>query len=270
MQSRRRPGFTLIELLVATAITAVLATVLLGISQNFLESYRRTVSGNAVERDARFALDLLSEDLGALVVPRRIANAEAINAVVETVNGAETVWLTFLSNANDPDPDNVPGSPRAVSYRVAYLDPISGGGERPAFALYRSVAGMRQTLDDAIGEADLRQDFWEATPNTRPQDYLVGNVVEFRLRVRNPETNEWVDLSSPGNSLRASAAGFSATGADGPAVGKQIPDVLEISISVISREGAERLRDGSLTLDESIKRYGRSFERRIPLTPALN
>lgn len=258
-----RHAFTLVELLVASAITAVLATLLLGITQNILDSYRRTVAGATVERDGRFALDRMNDDLAALVMPRP-RGAESLHAAVESVNGATSVWLAFLSNATDADPDGFASSPRALSYRVAYQDPVSDGGARPAFALYRSVGAAAETLDDALASADLRTDFWQSRPTADLEDFLVGDIVDFRIRYCDPDTGDWIALRNPGDSLRVGRDGYTATGG---ASRSQPPTALELSVTTISREGAIRLREGAITLEEAMLRFGRTFTRQMALNP---
>lgn len=264
MRSHRpQSGFTLVELLVATAITAILVILLLGISQNILESHRRTISDATLERDAQFALDRLAEDLGTLTRPR-LRGAESLHAVVESVAGAVSLHLVMVTNATDSDPDGVAASPRAISYRVAYQDPVAEGGGWPAFAMYRSVATATETFQEAVGASNLMGDFWQSRPSTQLRDYLIGNVVDFRLRYLDTETSDWVALDNPGDVLRL--AGRDRVSTSGLGDGGET-SALELSITTLSREGGIRLRDGAVTVAEAIDRYGKTHTRRVGLAP---
>lgn len=257
-------GFTLLELLVATAVTTIVATLLLSISQNVLESQSRMVSGARVERDANFALDILGGDLVALAVPR-MKGAEALRIQVETVNGAPNCRLSLLSNAQVEDPGGLTGSTRAVNYRVGYQDPVVASGAKPSFALYRTVSDVTGTFNNAIGSTNLDADYWASRPTLDLPSYLVGNVVDFRIRFFDEASGTWIGPTDAGDMLRITPEG---TALDNGGGRYPLPRQAEISVTTLSRQGVLRLQDGTLTLQEAISRFGKTFSRQVQLPVA--
>lgn len=72
--SRRRAGFTIVELLVATAVTAVLAGLLLAMTSGVLTAWNRTSGALSANSQAQMIFDLMTEDLQAAIY-RRGGNA---------------------------------------------------------------------------------------------------------------------------------------------------------------------------------------------------
>lgn len=64
---KRKSGFTIIELLVATAVTAILAGLMIAMVSSVLSAWNRTSSSLRTNNDAKIVFDLLTEDLQGAV-----------------------------------------------------------------------------------------------------------------------------------------------------------------------------------------------------------
>ena len=63
-------GFTIIELLVATAVTALIAGLMIMVISNSMSAWRRSFDSLQTNAQARIALDRLAEDLSSLIMKR--------------------------------------------------------------------------------------------------------------------------------------------------------------------------------------------------------
>lgn len=153
MWHRRRRGFTLVELLVATAITLVLAVLLVSITSSMLSSWNRTRGNLMSSNQAKQCLDALKSDV-ASVAYRNDGSAWLVASVLaeselelhgwtvsalkpDTVDideanvndcrfGRGGVWLRMITSGiadidddGDPDTENVQlAMPAAVAYQI--------------------------------------------------------------------------------------------------------------------------------------------------------
>lgn len=93
----RSRGFTLVELIVATAITMVLATMLIGVTSGILSAWNRSRGGLTSSNQAKLALDQLATDLeGAMF--RADGNAWLAATILETNNPAATTPSSVLNS----------------------------------------------------------------------------------------------------------------------------------------------------------------------------
>ncbi len=259
-----RGGFTLLELLVASAAGILLLIVLVTAFQNTLSSYSLVQGGVTRQGDAALAMDQLVQDLEGLVIPN-LASAEALRATPETVEASATQWLTFLTTATDRDDSDVPfsGATRAVSYRMAFQNPIDGGKNEAVYGLYRSVAPAQKTFNDVIAaaKADHQKYFWKdlvagATKPFAPtatDSFLAANVVRFQVRFQRADNGAWTE---PDDAIRIASDGTTVNGVEVPGGFRRA----EASITVLTPEGAERAKNAS-DFEAVVKRHGRTYVR---------
>ncbi|MEI6033895.1 MAG: hypothetical protein WCS65_06390 [Verrucomicrobiae bacterium] len=267
-------AFTLIELLVAATISMFLVGLLLMAVQGISTSYTRTQANITRQGDAAFALDQVVQDLEGYVVPN-FAAGEAIRATPETVGETtNAIWLTLLSTAVDADNSNVngtnnfSGATRAISYRLAYQNTISTNspGTDPTFAIYRSISSAKHTFANvSSATTNMQSQYWgsiAASPSPAPPaptaigNFLAENVVGFSVR--------FLYLDSSGAEKWTSSSDVVRIGRDGATInGAAIAGGLkraEVSLTILSPEGAQRLKAG-LPLSEAISRYGKTSVR---------
>lgn len=260
----RTRAFTLIELLLAAAIAITLVTLLVAVAQSVLHSYQQTTQDTAAERDANFALDVIIPDLEALVIPPS-RGGEALRSTIETVENRQMNWLTFLTSSTDRDPSNHVGFPRAVSYRAAYQDPVSSGGPNQTFALYRAVSDAKETFNDALTASNLQANYWDSRPTTELGDYLVGNVLEFKVSFLPVGGSDWQTLRNPSDILSITSAGASTQNSSGPPALPKGVGAMEVMITVLTAKGADMLKRNVITPERAQAEFSRSFTRRAPL-----
>jgi len=257
MKRRHHSAFTLLEVLVATTISMVLIVLLLSAAQGVISNYTRTQSNLARQGDAAFALDQAVQDLEGLVIPNNAA-AEALALTPETVEGAtNTAWLTLLSTVTDRDTSTNPafnGATRAVSHRIAFQDPL--GGSQKIYAIYRSVISAKETFDHIVAQTNAQSGYWDSASESpvAVENFLAGNVTGLSVRFLRADTEKW---TLPSDKVRI--------GRDGAFVNGHVVKGgfirAEVGITVLSAQGAQRVQDGTLSLQEAVKLYGQTAVR---------
>lgn len=250
-------GFTLLEVLVATTISIILIVLLLSAAQGVISNYTRTQANLARQGDAAFALDQAVQDIEGLVIPN-IMGAEALAFTSETVEGStNAAWLTLLSTVTDRDTSTNPafnGATRAVSHRIAYQDPL--GGSQKVYAIYRAVISAKETFDQVVSQTNAQSDYWSAVAESpvSGENFLAGNVTGFSVRFLRADTGKW---TLPSDKVRIGRDGSFVN--DDAVKGGFVR--AEVSITVLSPQGAQRVRDGVLSLAEAVNRYGQTAVR---------
>jgi len=276
---RRVAAFTLAEIMIATAITMLMVALLLSLTQGVIGSFSTARDRMIRQGDISFALDQLVQDLEGLVVPTS-EGSQGLRWTPEDIEGAQAGWLTFLSTATDPDNSTEDdaishqGATRAISYRLAYQNPFDAEAEgNEEFALYRSIASAKHTFENAFEDVDdLQEDYWtnpaaEPEPAPRaanppdPATYLSGNVVRFAVRFLRADDETWTE---PDQEIKIGQNQGDAENTESGAFvdGEQVPGGFlraEVSVTVLSREGAGRL-DG-MGLEDAMTRYGKTSVR---------
>lgn len=288
LNTPHKAAFTLLEILLATAITAILVVLLMAVIQNVLGIYSRMTGDPEMTAESRLAVRQLTRDLESLALQgdskgETLRMTPEPNGSIGLIGGESAVWLTFLSSATDRDnsePTRIDGSVRSVSYRLAYQNPIDDSNSQtdPEYALYRSIASAAHTLDNSLGKTNLQANYWAALPPspsptplppTAIDNYLAGGVVGFQVRFQyldqkgtsDPEddTFEW---TKPGDTVLI-------TGQGGEVNGTRVTGGFqraEITLTVLSRQGRILFEDNILSLDEAIKRHGRTEVAQVVLS----
>lgn len=260
------------ELLVASVVTILVVGLLLAVTHGISTNYNRTQDSIARRGDTAVALDQIIQDLESYVVPN-FPNGEAIQVTPETVGDASnTVWLTLLSTAvdkdnSDPNPNpssstnmDFTGATRAISYRLARQNTIdaSSTDTKQPYAIYRSISSAKHVFANVVTTTtNMQSQYWTniaPSPSpapTSPTDignFLAENIVSFTVRFQKRDRT-W---TLPSDNVRIARNGSTANGitVEGGFIRAQV------SITVLSNEGARRVKNGVLSLANAITRYG--------------
>lgn len=265
-------AFTLIELLVAATVSMLLVVLLLTATSGISSNYTRTQANITRQGDAAFAIDQIVQDLEGYVIPHFL-QGEALKCTPESVGDAtNAVWLTLLSTATDADnsstnpTNNFTGATRAISYRLARQNTIdaSASDSKQPYAIYRSISSAKHTFANVSSSTtNMQAQYWgsiAASPSPTPAaptaigNFLAENVVAFSVRFLRADNGQW---TSSGDDVRI--------GRDGSTVNGTVVTggfhCAEVTVTVLSPEGAQRVKDGVLPLGVAIDRYGRTSVR---------
>lgn len=285
-----RQGFTLVEVLVSSFLTLIVLGMLFAVLMGTINAWEGGTSRLKASGDARLAMDILKTDLESVVVRQTQYNQEWLYSEPYLVNGIQNTRLLFFAPSLDRDA-NQEGDIVALSYEVAYKDPISPDSNvNPIFGLYKGMTDTKVAFNNALGQTDIEA-FW-TNDSTKYQftwgqnisarelaldarGFLAPNVVQFTITwlIRNP-TGDKVDRYGPENTLRLSnqlVAENKAPPGWGPyTVGKI--EAAEINMVTISDEGMRRFSflnsSSPITPAQTsaiINEFGRTHTLRIPI-----
>lgn len=276
-QGRSPSGFTLIELLVATSITAILVVVLAAMANQAMRTNEKVVGDAMRNTDAEFVLETVLADLEALAFSPK-DKGQVLVYEPELIHGVTFGKLMLLSATTDGDPLNYSGAPRAVSYRIAYQNPIDGGSTNPVYSVYRAVADAEVTALHATGLSNLEKEFWESNsraPNrTEVRHFLAANILDFnvRFRVRRIERKgvvgawEWTEK---GDTVRITTEGaevlrpnYDEDDIEALKGVRWEVSAAEVRLTVITPSDRTLSKARNLPIDEVKKRFGRAHLRR--------
>jgi len=169
VRPRRRRGFTLVEILTATAIMALLVSLVMTVINQVLQAWDRSSDDLAIGGLARSALDEISQDLQQAVF--RADGTQWFSATNEEtpdspVHGVTNTRLIFFSNANlhqtkDDPTGGKPGHPIygdicAIEYRVTFGDPFDNPNSlQKTFSLHRVIVDPLSTFYGVNGKPIL-------------------------------------------------------------------------------------------------------------------
>lgn len=201
--SRLSPGFTLLELLIAVTITLVIAGLMLTITMNVLDLWRRQQAAHAQAATARQALDFVERDLqsalhrrdsnrwlaadilddggalanhgwligpglmkpanGGSLQPLPPADANGGYRIEQARFGLSGVWLRLVAT----NVESGGSLPSVIAYQIARR-PVTGDAiaSNPApvrYNLYRSAVGNAETLSNGY---DVAASAYGSTSNT--------------------------------------------------------------------------------------------------------
>jgi prepilin-type N-terminal cleavage/methylation domain-containing protein len=280
LRNRRRQGFTLIEILVASAVMALLVGLVITITSQVLNVWNRSGGRLASNQEARIALELLTQDLETAIFRNNglqwfLLRNDDFSGPGGTFTN--TVLIRLFTPAVDR-PEG-PGDICGVSYALDYLNPVTGGtsGDRQ-FVLYRRVNTPLSTFNNLMGGAvqeSLESPIIAPSSSTTAtwqvdtqEDYLVANIVEFRVDIYAEDPLSPSGISTTPITL-ARFGGPNATvgpGLDGS--GDPLPSrpvYADIKLRVLSSEGANILqgRGSAVDLDDLIREHATTYIRRV-------
>lgn len=271
---RRVSGFTLVELMVATVITLILLGFLSVMCSEALHIWRNGSNRLAANSDIRIAMDILSTDLQSAMLNE--GGFETLHALPMANIGAANfqasnpTCVMFFSTPLDLN-TALSGNINAISYQLAYQDDLQAGGSNSVLALYRTVVDSPTTYASVLGLSDIYNGYWKAQQaggnTTNVNNFLIPNVVDFKMTFWYKDSQGNLNRIDPtvseirlGPTLQVTPA---PTGFD--ANSKLV--LVDVSVTVLTREGALLLKSQALPMAALARRYSYTYVRRIQLNP---
>ena len=286
--SGERVGFTIIELLVAMAVTAILAGILLTMTNSVLNAWNRTSGSLSANAEAELIFGMLTEDLQSVLFVNDgnvsfaadvLNNSGSLNghdwssssgnfkpagtdsnqrggdiALAETRNGLGGMWLRFFTTGNG-------GQPQAVAYQIARRhitgDPTSGTNKAPVrYMLYRSTYGTTvrsgyDLMDPTTYMSTGINPLWSP-----PNGNVIGtNVIDFGVRLyfwNGPILEPAFPYG--GSNWSNTPLSYRANGTSG---GGEFPNVVDVMVRILTEEGAKQIA----ALEDGFIPPGTSFDK---------
>jgi prepilin-type N-terminal cleavage/methylation domain-containing protein len=296
-------GFTLIEIMVATVIMVILVGFFIKITTDVLKVWNRSAGKLSRSAEARIAMDMIASDIENSLY--RNNGQQWLRIQGPEVAGGEfngnSVSLKLFSAATDRPQkfadsdfkpvgavagDPIPGELCAVGYHLKFKESYAGG--TPTYSLYRHLINPYETFLNYIDTAELdlsvqatlsgidpSPDGWSEVSITQNKNYLVGNIVEFKLLVYLQGQTD--PINADANSFELKYMTYSYGGMDASLQNGQQKaiDYMVISLKVISDEGMRELQNidnlafsGSRTdfVNDVILKYVETYTRRVHFT----
>ena len=296
--SNRRKGFTLAELLVAMTITLVLVTLTITITGTAIDAWRGARTEIRAASQAKIMLDALGSDLESMILRRNNefewlhADSKEVDVGPEDQPSPNAGRLIFFTAAADryngevgKDSIDEGGDVCAVSYQLAYTDPIFGGEDEKTstFVMYRALLNPDETFRGLLGEDDLDEAFRSQSTGNEPVDFICENIYELTVTF----VVEYVDGNDEKKTVRipvmATAKGqdavrefvingtrIKANGRDSVPYKYGAVVAVDLSITVISDPGLRILKNSPFANPEAkakfIEQNGYRYSKTV-LTP---
>ena len=284
---RKRSGFTLIEIMVATVIMVILVGLVIQITSEVLKVWNRSSGKLSANAEARIAMDLLTQDLETAVFRNNGQQWLRVEAPKDPGGDYtnQTVGLKLFTPALDrPKVDAsgnaVAGDICAVGYRLAYKQSYTNGPN--VYALYRMIVDPKTTFDHYMGSSSdpnspqirlitTDQDDWDDDTITDEENYLAGNIVEFKVLIYtddgDPTTQDPVNVEAASSELKYTYAFGGDSNQDSADILNTEPVMYaDIILTVVSDEGLELLNNLdriSELAEDVVLQHGEIFTRRV-------
>ncbi|MDA7888063.1 type II secretion system GspH family protein [Akkermansiaceae bacterium] len=282
-RSTRRKGFTLAELLVAMTITIVLVTLTITITGTAIDAWRGARTEIRAASQAKIMLDALGSDLESMIL-RRNNEYEWLHADSKgddigpedqpSPNAGRLIFFTAAADRYNGEVGNEAvdngGDVCAVSYQLAYTDPVFGGEDdkTSTFVMYRALLNPDETFRGLLGEVDLDEAFRSKSTGNEPVDFICENIYELTVTF----VVEYIDSNDEKKTVRipvmATTKGqnavreFEINGTRIKANGRDsVPYkygsvvAVDLSITVISDPGLRILKNSPFADDEAKAKF---------------
>lgn len=294
-----RRGFTLLELLIAVTISSIIIVVMLSMTGVVADAWRNGNNKIFTNNEARAAFSRLAEDLESAVIRDNIAGAEWFVASSNpgdfggTPRPANPTWLMFYSTPSDRQlfeyqtgsinydrSKPIPGNVVTLSYKIVPQDPIRGGNsEYTLYGLYRAMPKgvgnppnpAKTTFDEILGKPDLKG-FWNNRPEASDKDnFYISNIFDFSFTfwISIFEGGSLRTIAVPaGQEIRVTSENLFVGSTAYP--GGKLASV-DISMTILTQEGARRVRDndlpGGVAAFAANPDYARTFAHKVYFAP---
>lgn len=250
------------------AVGALVLVMLASVAAESMKANRQVVATLLATNAASSAADLIAADLdGTLGLT---GTNEYLHMQAETIGGTRSSRLAVLCNSpnneNPADPSSPrPGQPAIVLYRLGLYDAdtLEPGASpaNPTYALYRSVIPAQTSFDAFAMTGDLSAPSSPQLFSGLPvqDDLLVNNIVDFRV------VFYAAGATAPLNMSGGTLGSFRLNGSGSTPAASARPVTAEITITVLSEEGARLVQGGTLNLTEAKRRHGYTQVRRVVL-----
>jgi hypothetical protein len=237
----------------------------------------------AANAEARIAMDMITQDLETAVFRNNGQQWLRVDAHAPLPGGGQysgqTVGLKLFSPALDRPTG--PGDICAIGYRLSYKRSYQGGPN--VYALYRMIVDPKRTFDDYLGsgdpnaspqgklaEASYGAEDWSKVTITADDNYLVSNIVGFKILVYELDTStspNTVDLVNANNSTGELDADYAYGGVvEGNVMSTNQLLYADIILTIVSDAGLEMLDNINKLpedADEVVALHGETFVRRV-------
>jgi type II secretory pathway pseudopilin PulG len=275
------------ELMVAMAITVIIITALVSVTAIATDTWNRSRSELRAARQAKAMVNVMALDFESLVT-RRGGTSEWLSAIkspspvgngnAESANSSD---LLFFSGAMDRYDGNVGntnsakgkvddgGDVSGVAYRLLFKDPIDKNSSAyETFVFHRLLIDPKPTFDNLLGKDDLTAAFGTyLTALDKGENFVCENIYQFSI-IFHIETKKSSGTGAAATSKlvtvpvmigkSATSLKVKGTGIDTPAVPSGVTAdeikagrvaAIEVSITVLSDAGMERMRKGTFPSD---------------------
>lgn len=216
-KSMLRRGFTLVELMTAMAITAILVTIIMELTNQGVDLWKSIREDVSTTTRARTALQTMSRDFESFQMRAgdnkyewMFAKADkALSGVPKGVEIPRSAHCVFFACAPDRNPSvsssvslrsnyresrahnrETQGDVNAIGYRLMYRDQIlnlpgnnkSDTGAYPLFSLYRQVVSPRNSYETLLGTDNL-SGAYDAYKQNDEKNFLCENILEMSMVV---------------------------------------------------------------------------------------
>lgn len=152
-----RSAFTLVEVLIASAVTALIAGLMITVIVNVMSSWRRSSDTLQTNAQAKLALDYLAQDLGAAIMQRDgrawlIATIQPDQSGIGDVGGTIGSWITSGGGTLKPGWSS-PGAPTSS----LDLDPASKRLEGYRFGMAGVWLRLITSVPDSNSSSGIQQ-----------------------------------------------------------------------------------------------------------------
>lgn len=279
-------AFTLIEILVASTVMVILVGIVAYIASSVMNSWNRSSGKLSANAEARFALDIIAQDLETAVLRNNgqqwllVERATLpINAPYDTNQSNSVVLKLFAPALDRQDGDGI----CAIAYQLQYKASYSSGPD--TYALYRMVVRPQVTLnnylsssfDDPAAGATVQGNLlgpgrggadWSDASITDVSNYLASNIVSFKVILYDSSSEpDPVNADPASNLINADYAfgGVSATGDPESTAPLLYADII---LTVVTDQGLELLNNieqGLIPDDpgDVVIQHGETFVRRV-------
>jgi len=289
----RQSAFTLIEIMVAAAITIIMIGLVVQITSEVLKIWNRSAGKLSANAEARIAMELLTSDLETAVLVNNDQQWMRVESEFEVGSPlvGNTVSLKLFAPALDR-PEQ-PGNISAIAYRLAYARAYPGANVN-SFVLFRALEGPEETFNSLLGpSADdpqldlLTPDFWTAGSIEEAENYLAGNIVDFKIYIYGENDAGEEIILNAGEEDEDEEVTYAKNDQDfdgelnldyiygGVDSSDEVPTSAEIFLTVVSDEGMEILanlqagrggtgfEDTQAGRSDVIRQHGEVFKRRV-------
>ncbi len=275
-------SFTLVEVLVAMAIFIILLGIIFAIINQVANVVRQSTRQIEAFQSARLGYDLMTHTLGP--GPRSIPTWITITAPIRPTTCANPISISVIGPAGAPAL-KFPGTPQsgqAVFFQapIDYVTNVTGAANLSGFESLLNTVGyyvsfttnsgipsyiknasnpFRYRLMQMLVPAENNEIYnvadtvtnngWFTDPAL--QSYVMpvaDNIIALIVRPQDPSTNPPTDLT-PDYTYDSNT---NWTGATQPAISKQLPPVLQITMIAIDEASSKRLDTGGSTPPSAI------------------
>lgn len=274
----------MIELLTSVAITAIIISVLIGMTRVAMDAWKDSQDKTKASRQAKEALETMAKDLEGIVirsgnsyewafVKSETVNQDGPSSSTQMSNPTEILFFTGATDRYEGKigtTDDKGGDVSTVSYRIVYQDQLNPSqDEFPVFALYRKLVNPDETFTNYLSKDNLMTGgVYNADETKEQNNFLVENIFDltvtfiFEYQDTSGQTvTKRVPITADGSGAtdmrvfgdRIEVGGAVLTDPDGNKITRLAG--AELSILVLTDSGLNVLRNRNFSTDEEFSKF---------------